>query len=166
MADNLAVTAGSGNTIAADEVSGVLYQRVKPVVSADGVAPVDVSSTDPIPATVLAQTEGGVSTARYNDVDETEETVKGSAGQLYGFHAINEDGSNDHYLHFYDAASPDTSADTPKMTYLIPAGGSITKDFPLGVPFSTAITVAALTTAAPGATGPGANEVYATIEYK
>ena len=48
MADNVGYTPGSGAVVAADDISGVLYQRVKPVVGVDGVA-VDVSSTDPMP---------------------------------------------------------------------------------------------------------------------
>ena len=51
MADNVAVTAGSGTTIAADDVSGVLYQRVKPAFGADGSA-TDVSSANPLPVSV------------------------------------------------------------------------------------------------------------------
>ena len=38
MADNVAITAGSGTTIASDDIGGVQYQRVKLVVGADGVA--------------------------------------------------------------------------------------------------------------------------------
>jgi hypothetical protein len=38
MVDNIDVTPGTGKTIAADDVSGVLYQRVKVSVGADGVA--------------------------------------------------------------------------------------------------------------------------------
>ena len=38
MADNIAVTPGSGAVIAADEIGGVLYQRVKVAVGADGSA--------------------------------------------------------------------------------------------------------------------------------
>ena len=48
MADNVGYTPGSGAVVAADDVGGVLYQRIKPVVGVDGVA-VDVSSTDPMP---------------------------------------------------------------------------------------------------------------------
>jgi len=48
VADNVGYTPGSGAVVAADDISGVLYQRVKPVVGVDGVA-VDVSSTDPMP---------------------------------------------------------------------------------------------------------------------
>jgi hypothetical protein len=38
MADNVAITAGSGTTIAADDISGVLHQRVKLSLGADGSA--------------------------------------------------------------------------------------------------------------------------------
>jgi hypothetical protein len=38
MADNVAITAGSGTTIAADDISSVMYQRVKLSLGADGVA--------------------------------------------------------------------------------------------------------------------------------
>jgi hypothetical protein len=46
--DNVGYTPGSGATIAADDVSGVLYQRVKIGVGVDGVA-TDVSATNPMP---------------------------------------------------------------------------------------------------------------------
>jgi hypothetical protein len=38
MVDNVSITAGSGTAIAADDVAGVLYQRVKLALGADGVA--------------------------------------------------------------------------------------------------------------------------------
>jgi hypothetical protein len=38
MSDNLAITPGSGATAAADDVGGVLYQRIKRSVGADGSA--------------------------------------------------------------------------------------------------------------------------------
>lgn len=38
MADNVAITAGSGTTIAADEVGSAYYQRVKVALGADGTA--------------------------------------------------------------------------------------------------------------------------------
>lgn len=48
MADNVAITAGSGTSIATDDVGGVHYQRVKIGVGADGAA-TDVSSSTPLP---------------------------------------------------------------------------------------------------------------------
>ena len=47
MADNVAITAGAGTTIAADDIGGVLHQRVKLSQGADGVA-VDVSAAAPL----------------------------------------------------------------------------------------------------------------------
>lgn len=51
MADNIAVTAGSGTTIAADDIGGVLHQRVKLSQGADGSA-TDVSSAAPLNVTL------------------------------------------------------------------------------------------------------------------
>lgn len=57
MADNVAITAGSGTTIATDDVGGVQYQRVKVVWGADGAvndtaaaAPLPVVQTGALPA--------------------------------------------------------------------------------------------------------------------
>lgn len=57
MADNVGYTPGTGATVAADEIAGILHQRVKIGVGGDGVA-VDVSSSNPMPVsgTVTANT--------------------------------------------------------------------------------------------------------------
>ena len=51
MADNVGYTPGVGATVAADEVGGALYQRMKIAVGADGVNDGDVSSANPLPTT-------------------------------------------------------------------------------------------------------------------
>jgi hypothetical protein len=48
MVDNVGYTEGSGTTIAADDVGGVLFQRVKVTTGADGTA-TDVSAANPMP---------------------------------------------------------------------------------------------------------------------
>ena len=48
MADNVGYTPGSGAIVAADEINGVLYQRIKPTFGGDGVA-IDISPTNPLP---------------------------------------------------------------------------------------------------------------------
>jgi hypothetical protein len=48
MADNVGYTPGTGAIVAADDIAGVLHQRVKIGVGADGTA-VDVSSANPMP---------------------------------------------------------------------------------------------------------------------
>ncbi len=58
MADNVAITAGSGTTIAADDVgSGVLHQRVKVTWGPDGTGnDADVASGKPLPIQVRGST--------------------------------------------------------------------------------------------------------------
>jgi len=50
MADNVDITPGTGATVAADEIAGVKYQRVKNTYGADGAA-TDVSRATPFPVT-------------------------------------------------------------------------------------------------------------------
>lgn len=75
MADNLSITQGSGTTIAADDIAGVLYQRVKATHGADGSA-TDVSSASPMPVT-LANT-GANATAVKTDGSATTQPVSGT----------------------------------------------------------------------------------------
>jgi hypothetical protein len=49
MPDNVGYTPGSGATVAADEILGILYQRIKLTLGADGVNDGDVSSSNPMP---------------------------------------------------------------------------------------------------------------------
>jgi hypothetical protein len=51
VADNVGYTPGTGATVAADEIGGVLYQRVKPTFGVDGAA-TDVSSLNPLPVSI------------------------------------------------------------------------------------------------------------------
>jgi hypothetical protein len=48
MADNVNITPGSGATVAADDVGGALYQRIKVAHGADGSA-TDTSVSNPLP---------------------------------------------------------------------------------------------------------------------
>lgn len=54
MADNVGYTPGSGATVAADEIGGVLYQRLKPAFGEDGTA-TDVSATNPMPVAAYGE---------------------------------------------------------------------------------------------------------------
>ena len=69
MADNVGYTPGTGATIAADDISGVLHQRVKIGVGADGSA-TDVSSSNPMPvsASSLPLPSGAATSANQPDI--------------------------------------------------------------------------------------------------
>lgn len=169
MADNITLPTG---TLGADDVSGVLMQRVKPVVGADGTA-VDVSASAPIPAYLVAQATGGCSIFRSLDVDETEEEVKGTAGTLYGGIVMNMTAAV-LYLKFYNAAAASVTVGTttPVMTIPIPTlattnGAGFVLSIPYGAAFDTAICVAATTALADADTGtPATNAVVVNLFYK
>lgn len=54
MADNVAITAGTGTSIAADDIGGVMHQRVKVTHGDDGSA-TDASTTNPLPVQLLGE---------------------------------------------------------------------------------------------------------------
>jgi hypothetical protein len=74
MADNVAITAGAGTTIATDDVGGVQYQRVKIGVGADGSA-TDVSSAAPLPV-------GGLVTRAATELTRPADTTAYTAGDV------------------------------------------------------------------------------------
>jgi len=117
-----------------------------------------------------ARTSGGTTFYRNIDVDETEDSVKASAGQVYWIQCTNLAASVI-YLHFYNAtvASVTVGTTTPDLTFAIPTqgdanGAGFVLTIPNGIAFGTAITVAATTTVG-GSTGPAANEVLLNIGY-
>lgn len=57
MADNVAITAGTGTTVAADDVGGALHQRVKLTWGPDGTGnDTDVATGKPVPAQIRSAT--------------------------------------------------------------------------------------------------------------
>ena len=54
MADNVGYTPGSGATIAADDIGGVLYQRVKMIHGVDGVAH-ETADNNPLPIKAMGE---------------------------------------------------------------------------------------------------------------
>lgn len=54
MADNINVTPGTGSTVAADDIGGVLHQRIKMVIGVDGVSNGDVSASNPMPVSAAS----------------------------------------------------------------------------------------------------------------
>lgn len=63
MADNVGYTPGTGATIAADDVGGVLHQRMKVQHGVDGTA-VDTSAANPLPVAVIGELVEAVQSLR------------------------------------------------------------------------------------------------------
>ena len=76
MADNVPITAGSGTSIATDDVGGVQYQRVKVTYGTDGSA-TDASSTNPLPV-------AGVGNVAHDAVDSGAPTKIGAKAIAHG----------------------------------------------------------------------------------
>lgn len=119
-----------------------------------------------------ARTSGGTTLYKNLDVDETEDQVKGSAGQLYWIHAMNLSAAPV-YLKIYNAtaASVTVGTTTPDMTFPIPTqgdtnGAGFVLAIPNGIAFDTAITIACTTGVADNNTGaPGGNACVVNLGY-
>ncbi|MBX2825823.1 MAG: hypothetical protein KTR33_13915 [Gammaproteobacteria bacterium] len=119
-----------------------------------------------------ARTSGGTTIFRSIDLDESEEEIKSTAGQIYWIHAMNL-ATATRFLKVYNAtaASVTVGTTTPVMTFPLATqgdtnGAGFTLSIPNGIALGTAITVAATTGIADSDTGaPGANEVIVNIGY-
>jgi len=119
-----------------------------------------------------ARTSGGTTLYKNIDVDETEDQVKGTAGQIYWIHAMNL-GAATRFLKIYNATAVSVvvGSTTPDLTFPLATqgdtnGAGFTLSIPNGIAFSTAITIAATTGVADADSGaPGANEVIVNLGY-
>jgi len=119
-------------------------------------------------STPTPSTQGGLSVAMNIDVDESEDAVKATAGQLYGWAMFNA-ASSTRYVKYYNdtVANVIVGTTVPILTIPLPAGAAANVEFSMGIPFSAAITIAATTGVATADTGaPGANEVIVNSFYK
>lgn len=120
----------------------------------------------------VPQTSGGLTIFRSLDIDETEEAVKATPGQVYHISAFNTTAAP-LYLKFYNAtvATVSVGTTTPVLTFLVPGnadsdGAGFVMDIPTGIEFGTAITVACTTGVADNDTGaPGANACLVNVLY-
>jgi hypothetical protein len=150
VADNISLNAGSGgDTVAADDISSVKYQRVKLAAGGDGAV-----SNDGV--TVYRKVAVGTSGDAAN--------VKSSAGVVYSITAVNVDTAAA-YLHLYNSASaPTVGTTTPHVTIPLPGSGGATINLTHGLKFDTGIGVGIATTVG-GSTGVTADKVVLTLGY-
>lgn len=158
--------------VAGEPIRGNGARRIDTAASSAGTsgdwATVDASAEGALWTTLTPTTTSGVSTFRTIDLDETEEEIKATAGNVYGYYYYNA-ASSVRYLKWYNAtaASVSVGTTTPVRTYPLPAGAAGHIALPYPISFSTAICVAATTGLADNDTGaPGANEVILNVDYK
>lgn len=128
------------------------------------IGDVDILTT----VTPTPQTSGGYSIFFSIDLDETEEEIKATAGQIYGYYFFNA-AATTRYLRFYNATAANTTVGTTAAILVLPlpAGTAGHIDFGCGIPFATALSAAVTTGVAANDTGaPDASDVQIDVFYK
>lgn len=172
IAGQAGVAAGSG-TVGATTQRVCLATDVALPAGTNNIGDVDVLSiaagTNAIgDVGLVPRTTGGCDIFRSIDLDETEEEVKATAGQVYGYYFFNASASV-RFIKWYNATAANVTVGTttPVLTLPIPAGAAGHVSLPVPMAFSTAITVAATTAVADNDTGaPSANDVVLNVLYK
>jgi hypothetical protein len=106
------------------------------------------------------------------DIDESEEEVKATAGQVFSITAFNHTDAP-LYLKFYNATAANVTVGTttPVLTFTVPGnadsdGAGFVWNNPIGFAFATAISVAATTGIADNNSGaPAANACSVMVGY-
>jgi len=159
------------NTVAGTELQVDVLTMPTTAVSQSGtwtVQPGNTANTTPWLTTPTPATSGGLSIYRSIDLDESEEEVKATAGQLFGWYLYNAAASA-RYLKFYNATAANVTVGTttPVLTIPVAAGAAANVEFSNGIAFGTAISAAVTTGLADADTGaPAANDFIINILYK
>jgi hypothetical protein len=165
----ISVTEGSGKNLATNSISEDAVTKELSRIVIDNSAGTEIgTAANPLVTTNTPAATGGLSTFRSLDVDETEEQIKASAGQLYGYYLANMAAAA-RYFKFYGttAANVTVGTTTPDVTIPLPAGAAANAEFSSGVAFAAGITIAATTGLADNDTGaPDAGDCIANIFYK
>jgi hypothetical protein len=161
LADGIAITAGSGTTVATDDVGGSHYQVVKIGLGLNNAVdthldsgqqamsasvPVAIASDQTaISVTTSPGTSGGYSISHLVAAGTTNATVaKASAGQVFQINVFNA-AATPRYLKFHNTASTPTAGASVVYTVAIQAGLSRDITFPHGLAFSTGIAFTTVT---------------------
>lgn len=130
--------------------------------------PVSIHSGGQLEVQAHAGDDGGADIFRSLDVDETEEQIKATAGNVYWVTGFNEANAT-RYLKIYNDTAANVVVGTTTPVLTLPLTKEVAFQFAItqGLYFDTAITVAATTGLADNNTGaPGANDVVCNVGYK
>ncbi|WP_437606634.1 hypothetical protein WMF20_37560 [Sorangium sp. So ce834] len=182
MSDNITLPQGAGTLLATDEILGVHVLRAKVQTGVDGTA-VDVSQNNPLPVGLVGSlpagantvgavhvkpdTAGGLSVYRNVSLSDTGQSVKSSAGQVFGWHLANW-GSSVAFVKLYNtAATPTVGTTEPALTLMVPAGQVVSAEHTNGIAFANGIGIGATAAASDNNTSaPGVNTMIVNVFYK
>lgn len=154
-------------TLASDSTGTVVVTDGGTTVSVDdGGGSITVDGT--VTVNIAPATSGGLTIGRVISAASTNGTsVKGSAGQLYGYSFTNTNASF-RYLKLYNkASSPSVGSDTPVITIGMPGAMTGHVEYSNGIAFGTGIALALTTGLTDADTGAvAANEIVVNLFYK
>lgn len=158
MADNFKASDLDERPRAADEIAGILYQRVKVCFGADNSSS-DVSTSNGLPVNNLAGTAaigdvgmqyranatGGATRYHLISANTTNAAVvKASAGRLIGWSVYNDNAAT-RYVKFHNQTTTPTAGSGVVMTLAIPSKQVREMQLPGGIGFATGIAITTTT---------------------
>jgi len=139
VADNVGYTPGTGATIAADDVSGVLYQWFKLDIGGDGASS-PISSTNGVPVTPLIGAAFGSSIVS-SSAAEASKVIKASAGTLLSLIGYNGKASQQ-FIQIFNSTTVPADATVPIYSFVVSGQSNFSLDVTVsGSPFTTGIAV-------------------------
>lgn len=168
MADSsVAITAGSGTSISTRTNATGEHIQVM-TLGIDGSDSIVGITADGVPVLPRPETSGGLTYHHKIGANTTNATsLKGSAGQLYGWMVTSQE-SGWVYVKFYNKASaPTVGSDTVVFALGIPPGGGANQMVPHGIVFSTGIAYSIVAGITDGSTTAiSADKVQVALFYK
>lgn len=149
------VSSGNYNVLQLDSSANLKVNLAATSGSGLTVQPGNTPNTSPWLMSLQPATAGGWSTYSSASITNTVVSVKSSAGQLGGYRLYNPNASVE-YVQVFNLATGSVALGTTTPTYFfsIPPGATANVEFANGIAHSTAISIAATTTAT-GSTAPG-----------
>jgi hypothetical protein len=135
-----------GNSVSTGNgTSGTGVQRV--TIASDSTGQVALAAGSNVVGKVIAATttSGGYSTAHVVSAAGNNATsIKGSAGQVYGWYIYNSNASA-RKVAFHDTSGSPTAGSSVKFSLVIPASGAANVSMPHGIAFSSGIAITTTT---------------------
>lgn len=125
-----------------------------------------VQTGSPWGTTQTPGASGGLVIYSTNSVINSTQTVKGAAGQVYGWNIYNGTAAI-RWVHFYDSSSVSMGTTADVFAIAIPPTSLVQGGSESGIAFTNSITISATTASSPKDNGaPSTNDVQAVIFYK
>lgn len=164
-------TPGTTNAVSIAQLGSTTIATGNGTSSAGALRVAVASDNTPFGVVPSPATSGGPTVARIKAAASTNATsLKGSAGQIYGW-ALFNNATTARFVKIYNkASSPTVGTDTPAFTIIVPggtAGAGTNVEFSMGIPLGTGVAYAITAGIADSdTTSTAADDVHGVLLYK